>query len=258
MKKILLLIMSMLSFHSYAACDESWKKADYEQNIHSYKVINKTFFHSTPDDNSKNNKLFLISNDTFVGFLKSGGYEFGRYTRKDGSIVMGWLKDDDLSETEKTNTPEFNGTDFSIYSPNGNIELSSSFEEFYKAWGKCGKNEQLETGAWSNYISKGDETYKYFDNYWKGFIIRSSNINYKHFGDDFDLYRITTITVINNKYITGRGIYIGMNKNEIINAYGEPTSRSKDKISYHFKNNTLTFMLDNDVNKNIILEESIL
>ncbi|WP_412098194.1 hypothetical protein, partial [Klebsiella quasipneumoniae] len=88
------------------------------------------------------------------------------------------------------------------------------------AWGKCGKNEQLETGAWSNYISKGDETYKYFDNYWKGFIIRSSNINYKHFGDDFDLYRITTITVINNKYITGRGIYIGMNKNEIINAYG--------------------------------------
>lgn len=43
MKKILLLIMSMLSFHSYAACDESWKKADYEQNIHSYKVINKTF-----------------------------------------------------------------------------------------------------------------------------------------------------------------------------------------------------------------------
>lgn len=111
MKKILLLIMSMLSFHSYAACDESWKKADYEQNIHSYKVINKTFFHSTPDDNSRNNKLFLISNNTFVGFLKSGGYEFGRYTRKDGSIVMGWLKDDDLSETEKTNTPEFNGAD---------------------------------------------------------------------------------------------------------------------------------------------------
>ncbi|MEH8415328.1 hypothetical protein RAH00_27030, partial [Klebsiella pneumoniae] len=86
----------------------------------------------------------------------------------------------------------------------------------------------------------------------------SSNINYKHFGDDFYLYRITTITVINNKYITGRGIYIGMNKNEIINAYGEPTSRSKDKISYHFKNNTLSFMLDNDVIKNIILEESIL
>lgn len=68
MKRMLFIFLVACPFHSYAACDESWKKADYEQNIHSYKVINKTFFHSTPDDNSKNNKLFLISNDTFVGF----------------------------------------------------------------------------------------------------------------------------------------------------------------------------------------------
>ena len=44
MKKIFLLIMFALSFHSYSGCDESWEKADYEQNIHSYKVINKLFF----------------------------------------------------------------------------------------------------------------------------------------------------------------------------------------------------------------------
>jgi hypothetical protein len=258
MKKLLFILIAICSFHSYASCDESWKKSDYEQNINSYKVLNKTFFHSTPDDNSKNSKLFLINNDSFVGFLKSGRFEFGRYARKDGSIVMGWLKDDALSETENVNKPEINDSDFSIYSPNGSIDLSSSFEDFYKIWGKCGKNEQLETGAWSNYISKGDETYKYFDHYWKGFTIRSSNINYKQRGSDFDSYRITTITITNNKYITSRGVYVGMTKNEIINAYGAPASIDKNEINYSFKNNTLTFTLENDVIKNIILDENIL
>lgn len=171
---------------------------------------------------------------------------------------MGWLKDDALSETEKVNKPEINDSDFSIYSPNGSIDLSSSFEDFYKIWGKCGKNEQLETGAWSNYISKGDETYKYFDHYWKGFTIRSSNINYKQRGSDFDSYRITTITITNNKYITSRGVYVGMTKNEIINAYGTPASIDKNEINYSFKNNTLSFTLENDVIKNIILDENIL
>jgi hypothetical protein len=256
MKRILFVLIATCSLNSYASCDESWKKSDYEQNINSYKVLNKIFFHSTPDDNSKNSKLFLINNDYFVGFLKSVGFEFGRYTRKDGSIVMGWLKDDALSETKKVNKPEINDSDFSIYSPNGSIDLSSSFEDFYKIWGKCGKNEQLETGAWSNYISKGDETYKYFDHYWKGFTIRSSNINYKQHNNDFDLYRITTITITNKKYITSRGIYIGMTKNEIINAYGEPASINKGSISYNFKNKTLSFMLENNIIKSIILDEN--
>lgn len=88
MKQIFLLVMSMLAFDSYTGCDESWKKADYEQNIHSYKVINKTFSHSTPDNNARSSELFLIKNDTFVGFLKFGGFEFGRYTRKDGSTSI--------------------------------------------------------------------------------------------------------------------------------------------------------------------------
>lgn len=258
MKKILSLVISMLAFNSYASCDGLWDKADYKQNIHSYKVLNKTFFYSIPDVNFKNSKLFLINNDTFVGFLKYGEFEFGRYTRKNGTIVMGWLKYDALSETEKTKKPEVDVNDFSIYSPNGSIDLSSSFENFYKTWGRCGKNEQLETGIWSNYISKGDNTYKYFDHYWKGFTIRSSNINYKQHGNDFDFYRITTITITNNKYMTSRGVYIGMTKDEIINAYGEPSSTDKDKINYSFNNNTLSFTLENNVIKNIILDENIL
>lgn len=254
----MLLVISMLAFNSYADCSESWKASNYEQDIRSYKVNKKTYFHSTPDDNSRNSKLFLIDNDAFVGFLKSGKFEFGRYTRKDGSIVMGWLKDDDLSEVKDSKKSDLNDGDLSIYSPNGNIELSASFEGFYKKWGKCEKSEQLETGAWSNYISKGDETYKYFDNYWKGFSIRSSNINYKQHDNDFDLHQITTITVTNNKYITSRGIYIGMTKNEIVNAYGEPASISKDKIIYNINNNTLSFMLENNAVKNIILDENIM
>lgn len=164
-----------------------------------------------------------------------------------------------LEELKGTvNKTDLNANDFSIYSPNGNIELNASFEMFDKKWGECGKSEQLETGAWSNYISKGDKNYKYFDYYWKGFWVRSSNINYEQLGYDFDTYRITTVTVVNNKYVTSRGVYVGMTKDEIIKAYGNPSKTSETLISYRYKTNSLDFKLESDVIKTIILDEAIL
>lgn len=70
MKRMLFMFLAPCSFHFYAGCDESWKKADYEQNINSYKVKNKTYFHSTSDDYYRNSKLFLINNDTIVVFFE--------------------------------------------------------------------------------------------------------------------------------------------------------------------------------------------
>lgn len=49
-----------------------------------------------------------------------------------------------------------------------------------------------------------------------------------------------------------------MTKNEIINAYGEPASINKRSISYNFKNKTLSFMLENNIIKSIILDENIM
>lgn len=48
-------------------------------------------------------------------------------------------KKDDLAETTGNISTEINGGDFSIYSPNGSIDLSTPFEVFYKSWGRCGK-----------------------------------------------------------------------------------------------------------------------
>ncbi|EMC4263707.1 hypothetical protein VEL57_004193, partial [Cronobacter sakazakii] len=243
MKKIITAIISLFMFQVQANCDESWKMANYKQNLNVFKVVAKTFFYSAPNDDAKNSNVFLIRNDNFSGFLSSGRFEFGQFIKKDGRKVIGWLKKDDLAETTGNISTEINGGDFSIYSPNGSIDLSTPFEVFYKSWGRCGKNEQLETGMWSGFISKGDRNYKYFDYYWKGFSVRSSNINHEQLGDDFDSYRITTITVTNNKYITSRGIYVGMSKDEIIKAYGKPSRISKSLISYSFNHNSLDFLL---------------
>ncbi|EOI3556737.1 hypothetical protein ACMSZQ_003061 [Cronobacter dublinensis] len=258
MKKITSAIISLFVFQVQANCDESWKMANYEQKLNVFKVVGKTFFYSAPNDDAKNSKIFLIRNDTFSGFLSSGRFEFGQFIKKDGRKVTGWLKNDDLAETSESISTEINGGDFSIYSPNGSIDLNTPFETFYKSWGRCGKNEQLETGAWSGFISKGDKDYKYFDYYWKGFSVRSSNINYEQLGNDFDKYRITTITVTNNKYLTSRGIYVGMSRGEIIKAYGKPSRMSKLLISYSFNNNYLDFMLEENIVKKIVLNERLL
>lgn len=77
-------------------------------------------------------------------------------------------------------------------------------------------------------------------------------------GNDFDTYRITTITVTNNKYITSRGIYIGMSNDEVIKAYGKSSRISKSLISYSFNNNSLDFLLEENIVKKIVLDERLL
>uniref|UniRef100_UPI001319DA58 hypothetical protein n=1 Tax=Cronobacter sakazakii TaxID=28141 RepID=UPI001319DA58 len=78
MKKIITAIISLFVFQVQANCDESWKMANYKQNLNVFKVVAKTFFYSTPNDDAKNSNVFLIRNDNFSGFLSSGRFEFGQ------------------------------------------------------------------------------------------------------------------------------------------------------------------------------------
>ncbi len=259
MKIILFSLISLYMCSVQANCDETWGSASYQQSINKFQVSGKTYFHSTPNNESKLNKLYLIPGDTFIGYLDFQNFEFGRYERKNGSVVMGWLRKTELTIKPKieSSDTELKQSDFSVYSPLGYIVLNSSFEDFYKKWGRCVKNEQKETGLWSNYISKGDKNYKYFDHYWKGFTIRSSNINYEELGSDFDTYRITAITITNKKYMTSRGISLGMNTNNIINVYGKPFKQDNNGIIYNYKYYTLSFRLEADVVTSIIMTELI-
>lgn len=260
MRKIIVAIISLYTCFTQANCNETWRSISSTQKINLYQTNEKTFFHSTSDDLSINKRLFLISGDIFIGYLANQNFEFGRYTREDGSIALGWLKKSSLAQSPKEikNKKSINKNDFIIYSPAGNIVLNASFEDFYRTWGECVKNKQLEAGLWGNYISKGDKNYKYFDHYWKGFMVRSSNINYEQSGSDFDTYRITTISVTNDKYMTSRGIYVGMSNENVRNAYGEPSSENQDLKRYTLNNLTLDFTLENNIIKTISMDEGML
>lgn len=257
MKKLLFTVLLMSAFTANADCHKTWETGSYTQNIKTYTVIKKTHFYALPGESAKASDLFLIKGDEFSGFLQSNGFEFGYFTKKDKTIVSGWIKQSELVEGSQPakSVTAISDSDFIIYTPFKSIVLSSSFENFNEAWGACGKSEQNETGLWSNTVTIGDKDYKYFDYHWKDFSVRASNINYEITGNDFDTYRITSILVNGNGYMTSRGISIGMNIDDIKNAYGEPVVVSKDEITYTHNKNKLDFVMDSGKVKSIKMEE---
>ncbi|EPY5345283.1 hypothetical protein ACXDSS_004458 [Klebsiella quasipneumoniae] len=257
MKKLLFSVLLISAFTANADCHGSWDTGSYTQNINTYTVVKKTHFYALPNEGSKANDLFLIKGDEFSGFLQSNGFEFGYFTKKDRSIVSGWIKQSDLAEKSPhvKSDKEISDSDFIIYTPFKSIVLGSSYDNFNKAWGACGKSEQNDTGLWSNTVTIGDKDYKYFDYHWKWFSIRASNINYETAGNDFDTYRVTSISVNGNGYMTSRGVSVGMSIGNIKNAYGEPVSVSKDEITYTHSNYELDFVMDGKKIKSIKMEE---
>lgn len=263
MKKIILLLSSLFfssSFIAHADCRENWKIKELVQGPQNFQVIKKSYFYKEPNSGSKIKDLFLISGDDFNAYFKYGEYVFGSYLKKDGSTVSGWLNLNTLTKGTGTGkTVKISEGDFTLISANTNIHLNGSYEEFYKEWGACEINKQPEIGISGNFITIGDDVvFKYFDNYWKGFSIRSSNINFKQEGEDFDTYRITTITIISEKYLTSRGVSVGMSLDDIIRVYGEPMIKHTDSVVYNYKNYALIFNLKNNIITDIIMDEQIL
>lgn len=255
-----LMVLFLLSGFALANCNDNWEQVAHKQFVNKSIVQNKSFFYSAPSEKYKVPDLFLIKGDDFNSYLKSNDYTFGTYTRRNGSVVSGWLKSETLdaaSSKSSNSPPEVSKSDFVIISPFKNIELGSSYEQFYKTWGDCEVNKQPDIGISGGFITVGNEIYKYFDNFWSGFSIRSSNINFQQTGSDYDAYRITTITVNSKKYMTSRGITIGDTTQNIITAYGKPLNLDKDKLTYKFKNDELSFDIKNDEIKSIVMDEKV-
>ncbi|MGL6424961.1 hypothetical protein [Aeromonas hydrophila] len=253
-----LIFIILFSGPMLANCNESLEYAPHIQTVSKNTVQNKSYFYLSPFEKYKSSDLFLIKGDNFYSYLKSNDYIFGNYIRKNGSVVSGWQKAESLvgsSSKSHYSPPEVSKSDFVIMSPYKNIELGSSYELFYKAWGKCEINKQPDIGIPGNFITKGDETYKYFDNFWTGFTIRSSNINFQLTGMDYNYYRITTITINSKKYMTSRGITIGDTTDNIFASYGKSLNLDKVQMIYKFKNSTLSFDINNDVVEKIVMDE---
>ena len=256
--RFIFLIVSLFSSAVVANCNGHWEDVKKIQLTGTHVVQKKAFFYSAPFNKYKYADLFLIKGDRFHSYLESNGYIFGRYIRKNGTVVNGWLKAEALVDTS-SKFPyfplELSENDFVIVSPYKDIELGGSYERFYKAWGKCEINKQPDIGISGNFITSGVQVYKYFDHHWGGFSIRSSNINFNNDGEDFDTYRVTTVTVNNDKYMTSRGIAVGDTIESVISAYGQPLKMDKTQVSYKFKRNSLLFNIKSNVVDNIVMDE---
>ncbi|MBD2792409.1 hypothetical protein [Xenorhabdus szentirmaii] len=73
--------------------------------------------------------------------------------------------------------------------------------------------------------------------------------------NDFDLYRITTISVNNNQYMTDRGIFIGMKVDSVLKVYGKPDEENEEMIQYKFTNKVLSFKFEQEYISGITMEE---
>lgn len=240
-----------------ASCANLSSSSGFKQEINTRTVLRKTNFHLSPVYNKEVAGLFIIKGDTFTSYLKSDNFLFGNYKAVDGGISSGWISGIDLEKlsNEQKANENISSNDFKFFTSYKEITLGDYYPEFYNYWGKCEINKQPDIGITGNFEEINGINYKYFDHYWDGLYIKTSNINREQLKNDFDWYHITEINVLNDKYMTNHGIYVGMKENEIVNAYGDCHKKNSNSCSYSYKNNKLTFNISNGVITSIDMEE---
>ncbi|MGL5954655.1 MAG: hypothetical protein ACRCZ3_16270 [Providencia rustigianii] len=258
MKRICFLFFLFFSFKSMADCGHIISNSSYSQYVKEFKSLKKTNFYVSPVVNAKLNNLFIIKGDLFTSYLTNDEFVYGNYENSNGVIFSGWIKKEDLiTEDDKIKNKAINFNDFVFYTSFKKIKLGTGYQDFYKDWAKCEINIQQDqyVGISGNFQEVEGGYYKYFEHYWDGLYIKTSNINREELKNDFDWYRITEINITNDNYMTNRGVYVGMKENEIVNAYGDCHKKNSNLCSYIYKNNKLIFHVSNGVITSIDMEE---
>jgi len=132
--------------------------------------------------------------------------------------------------------------DFSVSDGMNTIQLDSSYENF-----RIEKTEKILDNNYVGNIFAGDFNYKYYIHEFEDFNLYTSNANYNLKDRNFDEYYITQITLLNSSFKTQRGIAIGSNIDDIINAYGNKYSLDSDDkavIFYSLNDMRLVFTID--------------
>lgn len=133
------------------------------------------------------------------------------------------------------------------------IVLDTLYEDF-----ETREAENKAENSVDNYVgevSVGEHIYRTYTHQYEDFIIYTSNMNYPYKCDDINTYYITQIDLINDKYMTARGIHIGCNLKEIFEIYGKEdlitNNDSNDEnieLTYQYDNYVLEFILSNKEN----------
>lgn len=108
----MLLLFLSIDATANTYCDAILKKSDIEQGYidrsrNNFEVISngRLYFYSAPDDLCMQKESFLVPGDQVVGYSEYNGFLFVAYFKKNGDSVDGWLKIDQLKNTEFSNGP---------------------------------------------------------------------------------------------------------------------------------------------------------
>lgn len=256
----LILAVFTFFFNSYAANAVNWIDPVNIKLSPRAKIVNskeRSYFYNMPDKCCANNKIFLVQGDHISSWLTYKGYDYIYYNQKNGNLVSGWMLSVKLKDAGALTTIPLESDEFFVVSKWGKIQLDSPYQDFYNLAGKEEVNSDSIGFMDDNFITVGSHTYKYFQHNFKNIDLISSNINYLSKKRDFDDYRITKLIINGEGFITGRGIHVGSDENDIKKAYGNPIGKNDLSWKYFYKDMSIAFNL-NKLNKVETIELSVI
>lgn len=136
------------------------------------------------------------------------------------------------------------------------IAVKTISDEDFSVW--ISSQEVLVGSDWNKYTidlpnivisSASDTLYQSYCNNYGDFLINVTNEGYDLFeGNDYD-FKITTITLKTDKYMTARGIYVGNTEQLVRERYGRAVSGSSGDCSlliYSYNGKSIFFFINKD------------
>lgn len=240
------ILLSMLAFNSIAAKTCIASRTDYPYNTHQeptpkkVQSNNRVYFYSLPRSECKTS-TFVIKNDRILKYRESNGYSFVNFMNKNGAIVDGWIKSENIeADNEQGKWLTYSDFSWEINGKKVNI-LGKSMPEL-NSWIKKsgwtipdpdnhGFNEGFE--SWTLNIKNQIVT-----------ISQANEIIEKRLGLN-DTY-VSGVTFLDDKYKTARGIKVGDDWRMVTSEYGDGSQINSENECrfYQYFDMKLSFCLD--------------
>lgn len=145
---------------------------------------------------------------------------------------------------DKEKIKQLDEKDFIVTDGTDTISLDMPYKNF-----KTNKQEINQDNNYVGDVSSGEYIYKYYFHKFNDFVIYNSNANYNLKNRKIDEFYITQITLNNSNFKTARGISIGQNLTDVVNAYGDGEQTKDNNIItllYQYKDMQLSFAINQE------------
>lgn len=258
MKHKLLIIFALISFRTYAICENissfelQSEHVKYEPSSVFITSEGRAFLYAYPF-NECASKLFIINKDKVISYASYKNFRYINYINKKGVVISGWIKSSQIGlPKEKINHLKVNENDFFIYSNGTEIHLNSDYANVAKKLFLY-KDSTINNTFMNEFRAINGVDYKFYPHDFGSLYIESSNLNYDKENRDFDDYRITKIIIDNQDRfsVSSRGISLGSKISDVLKVYGKPEGdrENQHKIQYRHKNMSIIFIGDSVIER---------